>query len=68
MHTDLGEAPRDYININIQKKTEKEKEPEREERVRETKPMHPYQELFLWHIHSDLSPIVTSPLVAPWVN
>ena len=34
-HTDLGEAPRDYINTKIYKETEKEKEPEIEERKRE---------------------------------
>lgn len=43
-HTDLGEAPRDYINAKIPKKTEKEKEPERRGKERETKPMHPHQE------------------------
>ena len=65
MHADLGEAPRGYTNTKMHKETERNREKGQEETARRS-PCIPAPEL--WATHPDLSPLLTSPSMAPWGN
>lgn len=66
-HRPGGGTKRLHKYPDTQRDRERTREREKEERGK-TKPVHCPSASFLWGIHSDLSPILTAPLVAPWVN
>lgn len=70
MHRDLGKVPRAYTNTDTHTRDqERQRTRERgKEKRRRQSSCTPASGRFLSGIHSDLSPILISLLVAPWEN